>query len=226
MLSTRTVFSSLALGLVTLWTGAAHAALILTYDSPTLQLAPGQSVQIGATLANTGDSFVLTTDSSGVQTDAEGFTSTFTVGVQDQFFFIVEGGPPTPYLAQHSQFVVGVPYPMADLNIAAGSFSHLILGTLTINTTSPAGLYTGPYGIDVGIYEAVSLPCSGVCFTNSDPFAPPTIDAGILSVNVTAIPEPATLSLLGLALAGIGFARRRKANRAILSIRAQAPAKC
>jgi hypothetical protein len=211
--SMKTVFLFLAVGFVALWTSAVHADLVLTYDSPTLQLAPGQSIEIGATLANTSDSSVLTTDSGGVQAVAEGFTSTFTVGLQGQLFFIVEGGPASPYLAQHSHFVVSVPNPMADLNIAAGSFSHLTLGTLTIDPTAPAGLYTGPYGIDVGIYEVLSFPCPGVCFTNLDLFAPPTIDAGILAVTVSTVPESATLALLGIAAAGMGFSKRRKSNR-------------
>jgi len=215
MLSLKTGFSSLAIGFVALWTSAAHADLILSYDSPTLQLAPGQSVDIGATLANMNGPFALTTDSSGVQTIAEGFTSRFTVRVQEQLFISAEGAPPNPYLAQHSQFVVSQPNPMAELDIAAGSSRHLILGTLTIDPTAPAGLYTGPYGIDVGIYEASSFPCSGVCVINVELFAPPTIDAGILAVNVTAAAhEPGILALFGIAAVGIRFVKRRRPSTA------------
>jgi len=186
-------------GFIALSTGIAHANLILAYDSPTLQLAPGQSIPIGVSLTNTSDSGVFITDSNGVQTIAPLLESTFTVAEQNQLSVIIVGQP-NPYLSNYSQFVVNVPNPMANLNIAAGSSSHLILGTLTIDPNTPTGFFMGPYGIDVGIYEALSFPCSGFCTTLGDPFAPPTIDAGILSVNVTAVPEPSTLTLVLVAL--------------------------
>lgn len=40
-----------------------------------------------------------------------------------------------------------------------------------------------------------------------------------LGLRAASVPEPATLSLFGLGLAGIGFLRRRKKNQAIHAIR-------
>jgi hypothetical protein len=206
--SMKTIFSAIMGCLVALSTGSAHASLILAYDSPTLQLASGQSIQIGATLTNTSSSGVFTTDGNGIQTIAPLFESTFTVGEQYTLLVIIVGQP-DPSLAHYSQFVVNVPNPMANLNIVAGSSSHLILGTLTIDPTTPAGLFTGLYGIDIGIYEAQSFPCTGVCTVNGDPFAPPTIDAGTLSVNVTSVPEPSTFALISLVVGGMAWRRLR-----------------
>jgi len=212
----KTVFSFVVVGFFTFSIGTARAGLVLTYDSPTLQLAPGQSIQIGATLTNTSGSGVFTTDGNGVQTFAPFFESTFTVGEQYQVPILIFGQP-DPYLVHYSHFVVNAQNPMADLNIADGSSSHLVLGTLTIDPATPAGFFTGSYGVDIGIYEAQSFPCSGVCTTLFNPFAPPTIDAGILSVNVASIPEPSTLALIGLGGGVMGGWRCRSRWRYVTS---------
>ena len=203
----------LLLGFVVLLADEAQADLILTYDSPTLQLEPGQSTQIGATLTNTSGSGSFITDSDGVQTIDQLFMSRFTVGKQEQAMYSFASTHTSPFLAANSAFIVTTPNPMENLNIAGGATNHLILGTLTIDPTAPAGFYTGEYGIDVGIFRSDNLLLpfpGGVFLTIGNPFAPPDIDAGILSVNVTAAPIPSAMWLFSSVIGGFLVQGRRK----------------
>ncbi len=91
----------------------------------------------------------------------------------------------------------------ADVNWTLSAFSGAsLLETLTINPTraSNAGDY---FGIaSSGITHATMVNNGGYDYVFIDNF---TYSAG-----ATAVPEPASLALLGLGLAGIGFARRKK----------------
>jgi len=189
-------------GVLTTLSTSAEASLALAYDSPVLEMHPGQSIQLGATLTNTSGSGPLVTTNDATMSD--GFSTTsYYVADQFQLHFIVIGESNPPYLSDYSDFSPALPNPMANLNLADGASIHLNLGTLALDPTIPEGLYTGEYGINVGVYANVSFLCPGVCNTLADVFAPPTVNAGILSVNVSPVPVPASMWLLVSALGGL-----------------------
>jgi hypothetical protein len=65
-------------------------------------------------------------------------------------------------------------------------------GTLDVNTNAPTG--SGPYSLQ-DVYEVKANGAGNVNLT--------------IDLNTTAVPEPASLALLGTALTGVGFLRRR-----------------
>lgn len=81
--------------------------------------------------------------------------------------------------------------------------SPIMLGSATGDTTmgqvfTMPESFTGPYSITESIVFTAAK--AGDSFSIDD------------SVTTTSVPEPATLSLLALGLAGVGFARRRRRN--------------
>jgi hypothetical protein len=77
------------------------------------------------------------------------------------------------------------------------------------------GVVTGPLGICCEFLGAfVNLASDGEAVFDPFGLGADSSDEIQFTGNVAVVPEPATLAQLGVALAGLGFSRRRKANQA------------
>lgn len=88
--------------------------------------------------------------------------------------------------------------------VAAGMFS--VFGAAGVGLFS-IGFNSGPFAPVQGLFDVLDLE---IVLAGTGPFSVPG-DHGLELRNLTVhVPEPATIGLFGLALAGLGFARRRQ----------------
>ena len=181
------VIRAAAVVYVVLKAAGVSAAPTLTYDLPILAAIPGSTVFIGATLSLAPTDNPIHAGSALFLGQPEDINA-------DLF------GTPAYYFARNSSWTPPAEDPLADLNVPAGSSVHLDLGSIALGTALPPGDYT----TDIGIYESCTIFC--LVF----PFSPPNFaDAGLLAIDVTEAPEPATLLLLITGLLGLATIRRK-----------------
>ena len=205
--------SAAAVACVLLAVSPVSAAPTLTYDLAVLSGAPGSTVLIGATLSLAPTDTPISTDQYG---------GGLSIDQQQPLAFLISpaGLPPDYYFFQNTSWTAPSQDPLTDLNVPAGGSVHLDLGSIVLGTALPLGDYT----TDIGIYSSSDCPDlppgeSGVviCDIIYPYVSPPDFaDAGLLTIVVTEVPEPAAVLLL----AGCGnkavyrafparFARRR-----------------
>ncbi len=199
------------------------AATVITFSEPGYALGTVDPVYtFGSQVVSFGESFVGQTVTGGFPSTITGSpTGPLTLVTNGNTSIVNDGAAPTsPVLSGTPTFngpiSIHFSTPVAAVGLSGGFFNAIggtTIEAFDVNGVSLGSIVNSALGIEFyGLFDSSGSNIAGVSFyiTGSEPagFGIDNVTFGDATV-VTGVPEPISLALLGVGLAGLGLARRR-----------------